>query len=100
MDAQDAQDNQYGRLLHDLQPIDYKALIIIDLISIGRLEFPHYIPLFKKEFTGPPKMLLDVTVRPSRGVHLQSEGGARSRTAGWHVIAGISNRVRIQVITA
>ena len=53
-----AQDNQEGRLLHDLQPIDYKTLIIIDLISIGRLEFPHYIPLFKKEFTGPPKMLL------------------------------------------
>ncbi len=32
MDAQDAQDYQDGRLLHDLQSLKYKLLIIIDLL--------------------------------------------------------------------
>ena len=50
--------------------------------------------------TGFTERLLGPTVRPSRGVHPQPGGGAVSRTVGWPVIAGISNLVRIQAITA
>ena len=48
MDAQDAQDNQDGTLLHDLQSFKYKALIIIDLLWTSPLQIPHFIPLFKR----------------------------------------------------
>ena len=41
-----------------------------------------------------------VTVRPSPGVHPQSGGCVASRTAGWPVIAGISNLVRVEAIVA
>ena len=41
-----------------------------------------------------------VTVRSSRGVHPPSGGGATSRTDGLPVIAGTSNLVRVQAITA
>ena len=57
-------------LVHDLQPIYRKRLIIIDLLRIFRLEFPHYIPLFEKESIEPYSTLADgncVTVRSSRG---------------------------------
>ena len=41
-----------------------------------------------------------VTVRSSRGVHPPSGGGAASRTDGSPVIAGTSNLVQVQAITA
>ncbi len=41
-----------------------------------------------------------VTVRSSRGVHPPSGGGKASRTDGSPVIAGTSNFVRVQAITA
>ena len=41
MDVQDAQDNQDGRLLHDLQPLKYKLLNIKDFLRISLLQFPH-----------------------------------------------------------
>ena len=86
--------------MHSLQPIDYKPRIIIDLISVSRLKFPHDIPLFKKEFTGPSRTFLEVTVRSSRGVHPPSVGGATSRTDESTGIACTSNLVRVQAITA
>ena len=63
----DAQDNQDGTLLHDLQTFKYKPLLIIDLIRISPLQFPHFIPLFERESNGPFGTLADVTVRSSRG---------------------------------
>ncbi len=96
----DAQDNQDGRLLHDLQPINCNLLIIIDLLWISPLQFPHYVPLFEEEPVGPFRTLADVTVRPSRGVHSPSGGGVASRTNGSLVIAGTFNLVRVQAITA
>ena len=46
-------------LLHSLQSLKYKPLIIIDLLWISPLQFPHYIPLFEKEPTGRSRMLAD-----------------------------------------
>lgn len=56
MDTQDLQDET---LWHGLQPISCKLLNIIDLIRISWLQFPHYIPLFKQESTGPFRTLAD-----------------------------------------
>ncbi len=50
-----------------LLSINCKSLIAIDLLRIIRLRFPHYIPLFEKESTGPSRTLADVTVRSGRG---------------------------------
>ena len=47
----DAQDNQDARLPQDPQSLEYKPLIIIDLIRIRSLKFPHCIPLIEKEST-------------------------------------------------
>ena len=57
--AQDAQDCQDGRLLHDLQSFKYKPLIIIDLLWVSPLKSPHYIPLFEKESAGPSRTFVD-----------------------------------------
>ena len=59
IDTQDRQDKQDEKLLHSLQPINCNPLIIKDLIWITRLQFPHYIPLFEMESTGPFRMLAD-----------------------------------------
>ena len=66
MDTQDEQDKEDETLLHSLQSIKYKPLIIIDLLWISPLQFPHYIPLFEKEPTGRSRMLADgnCSVRP------------------------------------
>ena len=42
-----------------LQSLKYKPLIIIDLLLISSLQFPHYFPLFEKEPTGRSRMLTD-----------------------------------------
>ena len=59
IDRQDGQDKQDEKLLHSLQSLKYKLLIIIDLLRISPLQFPHYIPLFEKESTGRSRMLAD-----------------------------------------
>ena len=59
IDRQDGQDKQHEKLLHGLQPIICNPLIIIYLLRISRLQFPHYIPLFEKESTGPSRTLAD-----------------------------------------
>ena len=46
-------------VMHSLQSLKYKPLIIIDLLRISPLQFPHYIPLFEKEPTGRSRMLAD-----------------------------------------
>ena len=73
MDRQDGQDKQDQTLLHSLQSLQYKPLIIIDLLRISPLQSPHYIPLFEQESMGRSRMLADrsaVTVRSSRGLDL------------------------------
>ena len=45
--------------LLSLQPIDCKPLLIIDLLRISPLQFPHFIPLFEKESIGPSKTFMD-----------------------------------------
>ena len=55
----DAQDNQHGRLLRDLQSLKYKPLIVIDLTRISPLQFPYFVPLFEKESTGPSRTLVE-----------------------------------------
>ena len=55
----DRQDKQDEKLLHSLQSLKYKPLIIVDLPWISPLQFPHYIPLFEKESTGRSRMLAD-----------------------------------------
>ncbi len=55
----DRQDKQDEKLLHSLQSLKYKPLIIVDLLRISPLQFPHYIPLFEKESTGRSRMLAD-----------------------------------------
>ena len=42
-----------------LQPIDCKPLLIIDLLRISPLQFPHFIPLFEKESIGSSKTFMD-----------------------------------------
>ena len=59
IDRQDGQDKQDETLLHSLQSLKYKPLIIIDLLQISPLQFPHYIPLFEKDSTGRSRMLAD-----------------------------------------
>ena len=56
---QKAQDKQDEKLLHSLQSLKYKPLIIKDLLWISPLQSPHYIPLFEKEPTGRSRMLVD-----------------------------------------
>ena len=85
IDTQDRQDKQDEKLLHSLQTLKYKPLLIIDLPWISPLQFPHYIPLFEKESTGRSGMLADVTVRSGRdGLDPDEVGGAcnRRRSAG------------------
>ena len=57
----DRQDRQDEKLLHSLQSLKYKPLIIIDLLWISPLQSPHYIPLFEKEPTGRSRMLGDMS---------------------------------------
>ena len=59
MDTQDRQDKQDEKLLHSLQSLKYKPLIIIGLLRISPLQFPHYIPLFEREPIGPFKTSLE-----------------------------------------
>ena len=100
MDAQDAQDNQDVRLLHDLQSLEYKPLIMLDLLWIGPLQFPHYIPLFEKEPTGRSRMLADGNCSAKPWSPFAVRGGAARGTDVSPVIAGTSNLVRVQAITA
>ena len=51
-------------------------------------------------FGGPSWPGMGVTVRSGRGAHTPSGGGAANRTDGSPVIAGTSNLVRVQAITA
>ena len=46
-------------LMRGLHSLKYKPLNIIDVIWFGPLRFPHYIPLIKKESTGPSRTLED-----------------------------------------
>ena len=55
----DRQDKQDEKLLHSLQSLNHKPLIIIDLLRISPLQSPHYIPLCEKESTGRSGMLAD-----------------------------------------
>ena len=66
----DAQDNQDGTLLHDLQSLNCTILIIIDLLWFIRVQFPHNFPLFEKESVRPSRTLSDVTVRSRCGLGL------------------------------
>ena len=77
MDTPDAQDEQDETLLHGLHRIICKQFIISDLLRHSCLPFPHYIPRFEKESTGPSRTLTDVTVRSSRdGLDPDEVGGA------------------------
>ena len=100
MDIQDGQDKQNEKLLRGLQHDNGKLLFKIDLLWVSRLQFPHCIPLCEKESIGPFGTFVDVTVRSSRGVHPPSGGGGASKTGGSPAIAGTSNLVRVQAITA
>ena len=53
-----------------MQSFDSKPIIIIDLLRITWLQFPHYIPLFGKEPLDPPGCWQTLTVGSSRGLDL------------------------------
>ena len=59
IDTQDRQDKQDEKLLHSLQSLKHKPLIIIDLLRLSPLQFPHYIPLFERESIGRSRTLAD-----------------------------------------